>query len=395
MALEHDIVGSEIVDWLMSQNLDFTRDTTNPARLNIPLQLPDAQQTVSSYNLTPVDVPMEVADASSFQQVNTIDELISQYWSVRNDNPFEHDIPDAMDNIHPWADEFLQQLMADAASQFDDRDAQLISKFVSTLDIYAAIKTIESLLNDPQDIALLKLAKQNNWQAHLDHIVIRCGNQKHEDGERLFNFLMKYHHYYPPQHIEDAYLLSNQGWNAYPLYKVMVNGQMIRIFIDQSDSEHEQHTILHWNHSYGYTPHHIGLRFTTEKSNSRMSVPLPAIINQLQKQNIQVFNPTDLNSTNLLQKVLIKPHKQNHLPADIMQGLAKKDPVLNTALTQGKLIGLVTRLELPENLKQKWFRLYQIAYDSTNPIHSVPAFNLFSPVDSNNQPNLSETSSAY
>jgi len=395
MALEHDIVGSEIVDWLLSQHPDFTRDTSNPARLNVPLQLPDTQQTSASYNLTPVDVPMEVADASSFQQVKTIDELISQYWSVRNDNPFEHDIPGAMDNIHPWADEFLEQLMANAASQFDDQDAQLIAQLASTLDIYTAIKTIESLLNDPQDITLLKLAKQNNWQAHLDHIVIRCGNQKHEDGERLFNFLMKYHHYYPPQHIEDAYLLSNQGWNAYPLYKVMVNGQMIRIFIDQSDSEHKQHAIQHWNHSYGYTPHHIGLRFTTKKSNSRIAVPLPAIINELQKQSILVFNPAKLTTTDLLQNVLIKPHKLNHLPDDIMHGLAEKESELTAALTHGKLIGLVSRLELPENLKQKWFRLYQIAYDSTNPIHSVPAFNLFSPVDSSNQLNLSEISSAY
>jgi len=383
MALEHDLVGAEIVDWLTRQYTSLERDTINPARIHLS-PLPENEQACSSasYDLTPIDLPMEVADARThFQQITSLEDLISEYWAVRQNNSFEHDIPAAMDNIHPWADEFLETLMVSASNRFSDEDACLIAQFVSTLDIYAAVKTIESLLNDPQDMLLLQIAKEENWQVHLDHITIRCGNQQYEDAERIFNFLMKHHHYYPPQHIEEAYLVSDNGWNAYPLYKIMENGQFIRIFIDQADSEHQQQAIQHWNHAYGYTAHHIGLRLTTQSENGRKSLTLPEILNQLQKYKITTSDSL-LTHPNLMQQALIRPHKNNQLPKDILQGAARINTDLPSILEQGKFIALVSRIELPDTLKEKWFKLYQIGYDFTNPLHSAPAFNLFSPLDS-------------
>ncbi len=383
MALEHDLIGAEIVDWLSHQYTSLERDTSNPARIHIS-PLPENIQACSSesYDLTPVDLPMEVADARThFQQVKSLDELISKYWTIRQENHFEHDVPAAMDNIHPWADEFMETLMASASNRFTDKDAYVIAQFVSTLDIYAAVKTIESLLNDPQDIVLLHIANENHWQAHLDHLTIRCGNQQYEDAERVFNFLMKHHHYYPPQHIEEAYLVSDTGWNAYPLYKIMENGQFIRIFIDQADSEHKQQAIQHWNHAYGYTAHHIGLRLTTQNENGRKSLTLPEISNQLQKYKISIKDSI-LSNPNLMQQTLIRPRKSNRLPQDILQGAARVNSTLPSILEEGKFIALVSRLELPDTLKEKWFKLYQIGYDPSDPLHSAPAFNLFSPLDS-------------
>ncbi len=380
MTLEHDLLGSKITDWLMTQNTAFERDAINPAQLHFyPTHNRYAGLKVS-FNLSPVDLPLEVADAQQqFQQVQTINSLISQYWEVRRTHHFEHDIPAAMDNIHPWADDFLEALMASASAHFTDQDACLIAKFVSTLDSYAAIKTIESLLNNPQDVLLLRIAKENDWQVHLDHIAIRCGNQRNEDAERIFNFLMKHHHYYPPQHIEEAYLLSTEGWSAYPLYKVMNNGQLIRIIVSQADSEHAQQAIQHWNHVYGYTAHHIGLRLTKHNAEEgRQQVSLTEI-SQSQQSTIFKLN-TVIKSANLMHQVLLNTAKPNLLPNDILTAAQSFNPEILTILRQGKLIELISRLELPDTLKEKWFKLYQIRYEPSNPIHSVPAFNLFSPL---------------
>ncbi|VAW71208.1 hypothetical protein MNBD_GAMMA12-2135 [hydrothermal vent metagenome] len=379
MALEHDLLGSDIADWLMTQYTIFERDKINPSQLHFCPTGDKYAGLKVSFNLSPVDLPLEVADAQQqFQHVQTINTLISQYWAVRQANHFEHDIPVAMDNIHPWADDFLDTLMTAASTHYTDQDACLIAQLISTLDSYAAIKTIESLLNNPQDILLLRIAKENNWQVHLDHIAIRCGNQRDEDAERIFNFLMKHYHYYPPQHIEEAYLLSSEGWNAYPLYKIMNNGQVIRIIVSQADSEHHQQTIQHWNHAYGYTAHHIGLRLTQHSAEKgRQQVSLTEI-NHSQQNNI--FNlDAVIKSSNLMHQVFLNPVKVNSLPNDILAGAKKVDPEILTSLKQGKLIELVSRLELPETLKEKWFTLYQIRYEASNPIHSVPAFNLFTP----------------
>ena len=215
------------------KNNYFTHSDTNKACIDV--RQPD--QTPVSLDLTPVSSAAQQATAEGyFGAVQTVSELIQAYEDCRRDQMFEHKLSDAMRHVSDYASEFLTAIISAAAKSIDDNQAQLVADWVKHLDVYTAVKSVESLLNSKADLTLLELARSNAWEIHFDHLAIRCGTQSNHDAERIVNMLKTHHAYVSSQVDDEAYYQFPDGWNAYPLYKMLNNGQFLRLFIDQSDA---------------------------------------------------------------------------------------------------------------------------------------------------------------
>ncbi len=55
-------------------------------------------------------------------------------------------------------------------------------------------------------------------------------------------------------------------------------------------------------------------------------------------------------------------------------------PPWAASIENGKLLELVSRREMTELLKPAYFALYDIEFDSENPLHSAPVYPYFLPV---------------
>lgn len=151
----------------------------------------------------------------------------------------------AMLRVHHYAEQFRQQIITHARLTLNDDEACLIAQWVAQLDTYSAIKAIESLLNSPADRALLLIARQRQWTVYMDHLAIRCGSQQYGDALRIRGYLCQHFAYVSPQAAGQEFYQFDDGWDAYPVYKMLDNGLMLRLFIDESSTGFPAQIIQH------------------------------------------------------------------------------------------------------------------------------------------------------
>ncbi len=314
-----------------------------------------------------------------FANVRGIADLITAYHAARRSKRFEDDLPEASASVHPYARTFMHDLFAQAERSCSDAHARVIAQWVSDLDVYVAVKAVESLLNSKADMGLMDVAAKRKWTVHFDHLAIRCGHAGRQDAERVVKLLRDEHGYVGSQVRGEEFYPFSDGWNAYPLYKILANGQTLRLFIDQSDADAPTQIIQHWNRVYGFTAHHMGLRATMMDNGQRRAVTLQEMMDALAADGIQSLTPTGQYTQGLLLQVFTKPERDAKVPSDIKQEMRAIHAELERTIENAKLLELVSRREVPEPFARRYFELYDITYDAANPLHSVPGYHYFLP----------------
>jgi len=351
-------------------------DVDHPAN---GLSLPKPNGEVAQLQLMPFQSKVYAADAKPyFESVNTLSELIAAYQEARAAMPFEESLFSSQ-HLSAHAKHYVERLLMLAESRHSDRSARLLAQWVAQLDVYTAVKAVESLLNSHADMVLLHVASEQQWQVHFDHLAIRCGNQGQQAAEKVAALLCQQHGYHAPQIESEAYYVFADGWNAYPLYKMLENGQVLRLFIDQSDANAPAQIIQHWNYIYGFTAHHLGLRVSKRVDGQRLAVSLDEIIPLVKQKAVEVLTPTGMYTHGLLEQVFCKPEHENELPTELLEAVAKVSPNLKHVVKNAKLLEIVSRRELPESLKADFFALYDLRYNADNPLHSAPVYQYFLP----------------
>lgn len=323
--------------------------------------------------------PSSHTAAKFFTNISTIHELLGAYRAARRSMRFENDLPDAMTNVSDYANTFLTQILRDATATCSDQHAKLIAMWVKNLDVYCAVKAVESLLNSRADIALLEVARERNWTVHFDHLAIRCGTKAHLDAERITQLLLNEHGYVASQIPEEGYYQFPDGWNAYPVYKLLSNGQVLRLFIDQSDADHPTQIIQHWNRVYGYTAHHLAMRATRLDHGQRIAVTLDEIMEALKQRGVGIMTPTGEYTAGLLLQVFTQPERDGQIPIDLKNKLEAIYPQLGKIIANAKLLELVSRREMEPAAAKRLYALYGMHYDANNPLHSAPVYTYFLP----------------
>lgn len=366
-----------VVELLATQDTNYLRHPTDPAKIEI---YSSAHEKVT-LDLTPFQAPLSEANAYAyFDGVSTMEELLAAYRAARRAGHFEEDTAQAMRGVADYAAQYLNALLQQAVQNFTAAQAALVADWVKNLDLYTAVKATESLLNSRADMALLEVAATYGWQIHFDHLAIRCGSSTHQDAERVVALLIQQHGYTPSQVTgEDCYQFPD-GWNAYPLYKILRNGQALRLFIDQSAADAPAQIIQHWNRVYGYTAHHLAMRATRlSPDGERLAVPLAELAAVLHERGIEILAPAGEYTRGLLLQAFTKPERNLTIPPALKAEMAAVSSTLEKQIENGKLLELVSRRELPRALAQRLFSLYGLAFDACHPLHSAPVFHYFLP----------------
>ncbi|MGH8532681.1 MAG: hypothetical protein ACREV1_08140, partial [Gammaproteobacteria bacterium] len=191
--------------------------------------------------------------------------------------------------------------------------------------------------------------------------------------------LQRAHGYVPSQVEEEVFYQFADGWSAYLLYKMLDNGQVLRLFIDQSDAGHPAQIIQHWNHVYGYTAHHLAMRATRLQAGGRVAVTLDEMIEALANRGIGIMEATGYYTERLLLQVFTRPERAARVPEAIKKHLAAYGAGLETKIENAKLLELVSRKEMPLDLAQRFYGLYGLDYEINNPLHSAPVYPYFLP----------------
>lgn len=361
---------------LRNDQFAFRAAPEDPAKILVPY--PDGNW--AELNLTPFCCELQPADAAPyFENVVTAVELLEAYREARQSKSFENDLPNARDHVADYATDFLIRIFEHARRVLDDKEAQRIATLVSKLDVYTAVKAVESLLNSHADLALLRVAETQGWTLHFDHLAIRCGRADRRDAEKVVENLRVNHGYVPSQIESENYFAFDDGWDAYVLFKTLENGQQIRLFIDQSLPGYPAQIIQHWNHVYGYTPHHLALRATCLTEARREAVPLEELSIAVAADGVGVLTPTGHYTGGLLEQVFTRPETNTEVPSEIRCRLRNIDPSLEAVIENGKLLELLSRREMKESLKAEYFSLYGVEFDPMNPVHSAPLYPYFLP----------------
>ncbi len=372
----HARLATEVASALLAGTPAFRIDTGDPRRI----QMHNALGEPVSVALEPVRAEIKPPTARCyFAGVETRAELFGAYREASRALPFEMDLPEARRRVHPYAIEFLHGLFEDAGIALGDRDAARIARWVQDFDLYVAVKCIESLLNSRADLALLQIAEARGWSVHFDHLAIRCGSEETGDAARVADLLVHEHGYVASQVPGEDFYRFADGWSAYLLYKVLDNGQLLRLFIDQSDTGHPTQIIQHWNHVYGYTAHHLAIRATRITHGVRAAVPLAELCDALAERGIGVLEATGHYTEGLLLQVFTRPERTPRIPAAITERLATLGAGLESKVQNGKLLELVSRREMPPHLAARFFALYGLGYAPDDPLHSAPVYAYFLP----------------
>ena len=329
-------------------------------------------------DLTPFHAhPLKVTANPYFNNIRDIHDLISAYHAARDSMLFE----DTLENlhVHTYADQYLARLFEQAQNNLSSKEAQLIGNWVKNFDIYVSVKCIESLLCNKADMTILEIAETLNWNIHFDHLAIRCGSAKQQHAEAVVELLTKQHGYIAPQIKDEVFYQFADGWNAYLLYKVLENGQILRLFIDQSDSDTPQQIIQHWNYVYGFTAHHIAIRATKLDNQQREAVSLHEMINTFRSKNIKLMTPTGNYTHGLLQQVFTRPEVDKNLPEELAKQLSNLADNLDETIKNAKLLELVSRTEMNIDFAKRFYELYDLEFDSSNPLHTAAIYNYFLP----------------
>lgn len=331
-------------------------------------------------NLVPFRAtPLEPTAATFFAGVRSLEQLFSAYREAVQVLPLEISLPAARQGVDPFARRFLDGLFEQARGSLRDRDAIRIAEWVKHFDIYVAVKVIESLLNSKADLALLELAEEHAWFAHFDHLAIRCGSSETRAAESVAELLCNQHGYVKSQLEDEVYYQFADGWSAYLLYKMLDNGQVLRLFIDQSDVGHPSQIIRHWNHVYGYTAHHLAIRVTRSEGGVRVAVTLDELIQALSQRGIGIMEPTGYYTDGLLLQVFTQPERTTRIPEEITRRLLAYGSGIEKKIVNGKLLELVARQEMGPDLAGSYYRLYGLDYQPDNPLHSAPIYGYFLP----------------
>ena len=364
----------------LARSLLVNKTLEKQAKSETRLQVKRPGGELASLELTPfISRPQPVTAFNYFSHVKSYDELLMAYEKARQALPFENDMDNACDYVNPYAEKFLNKLFVDARAFISEQHAVVIADWVKDMDIYVAVKAIESLLNSHADMALLMLSAKRGWHIHFDHMAIRCGSSSRQDAQRVVSLLCSEHDYVSSQAEGENYYQFPEGWNAYPLYKILQNGQVLRIFIDQSDADHPEQIIQHWNHVYGYTAHHLAMRATQMLDGERVAVSLDDVMQGLRDEGLEIMQATGMYTQGLLEQVFTRPERNEAIPQAILDPMIKIDANLPVKIGNGKLLELVSRREVSAGLAQAFFALYGLEYDPSNPLHSVPAYQYFLP----------------
>ncbi|MEN8260644.1 MAG: hypothetical protein ABFS02_08680, partial [Pseudomonadota bacterium] len=125
----------------------------------------------ASLDLTPFEAePMPATAQNFFQDVDSTAGLLDAYRAAKDSMPFEDNLKGALSHVDDYAGRYLCDLLERARETVADRDARLVAIWVSRLDIYAAVKAVESLLKSKADLMLLKVAESHGWTIHFDHL---------------------------------------------------------------------------------------------------------------------------------------------------------------------------------------------------------------------------------
>lgn len=335
---------------------------------------------VFALDMTPfVAIPTMVSAMQWFDGVNSVSKLLSAYQGAKQSLPFEMDFPEARKNVSDYAEDFLNVILAHANAALTDQQAVVIADWVKHLDVYCAVKSVESFLYSHADLKLLEIAPSYGWDIVFDHMAIRCGSQEYKDAERVSDLLKQEHGYVSTQFEAEAYYQFPDGWNAYPVYKMLENGQVLRVFVDQSDAEDESQIIQHWNRVYGYTAHHLGIRATKLTDGVRVAVPLDEVMAALKISGVEILTPTGHYTEGLLLQVFTRPEKNKNIPQALKAEIIVHGEQLEKSIENAKLLELVSRKEMSPSQAKKYFALYGLKYDVTKPHHSAPLYQYFLP----------------
>ena len=375
MNLPHDGLAKRLARHLLATG-PFLPVESNDQKV----QLRKSNGELAVLDLTPFAAqPAKVDAVLYFTGVTTMADLEQAHHQAKQDYTFEEQLTGAMTQVSDYAQRFIDDLFAKARRSITDAQAALIAEFVKNLDVYTAVKCVESLLYSKADLKLLEIATGLGWYVHYDHMAIRCGSQVRRDAERVAQLLMDEHGYVASQVSGEDFYQFPDGWNAYPLYKVLDNGQILRLFIDQSDGSSDKQIIQHWNRVYGYTPHHLGISAIGVKNGDKCAVPLPDIVEALAQHSVHAMQPTGMYTQGLLQQVFTKPEKNPAIPPDLKAQIAAVDAPLAASIENAKLLEIVSRKEMPSAMASELFALYGLTFDINNPLHSAPMYQYFLP----------------
>lgn len=370
----YTIFAKDLVTTLLELAPPLAPDPGHPCRVRATR----ADGSFVSLDLTPFQgQPQAVSAAPYFQNVLTMKDLLDAYRQASQAAPLEQDLHGMA--ISPPARSFLEDLLTQAQATLTNTEAQRIARFVQDFDIYVAVKAVESLLNSRADLALLGIAQEQGWIVHFDHVAIRCGSAATQDAERISQLLQTMHNYQPSQVAAEAAYHFPEGWNAYPLYKILTNGQVLRIFLDQSDADAPAQIIQHWHRVYGFTAHHLALRVSRQDPDGRQAINLETLIQALQKAGIECMEATGHYTAGLLLQVFAQPERHIKVAPEIKKELAAIHPSLERSIENGKLLELVSRREMPAPLAKEYFALYGLTYKKDDPLHSAPYYPYFLP----------------
>ena len=375
MSVAHDLLAKQLAEYLKStENLSLVENREQKIQITKP------NNDIAVLDLTPFAAQAMEPDAGIyFTAVNNVVELEQAYNETIKHHTFETQLPDAMREVSDYAQRFITELFVNARQSINDTQAQCIAGFVKHLDAYAAVKCVESLLYSKADLKLLEIATEQGWHVHFDHMAIRCGTQTRSDAERVAQLLTTEHGYVASQVAGEDFYQFPDGWNAYPLYKILSNGYMLRLFIDQSDGSNHKQIIQHWNRVYGYTAHHLGISAISEIDGEKRSIPLSEIIEALASHGVQAMEPTGMYTRGLLQQVFTKPEKNRGIPQELKTQIAKVDEGLAATIENAKLLEIVSRKEMPTAMAKDLFALYGLQFEADNPLHSAPIYQYFLP----------------
>jgi hypothetical protein len=375
MSISHDLFAKQLAEFLIS-----TEHLSLAAGSKQKVEIVKPNNDVAVLDLTPFTAQPVAPDAwNYFGAVSNMIELEQAYNEIKKRYTFEAQLPGAMAEVSHYANEFISELFAKARRSISDTQARCIADFVINLDAYTAVKCTESLLYSRADLKLLEIAAELGWHVRYDHMAIRCGTQTRHDAERVVRLLETEHGYVASQVSGEEFYQFPDGWNAYPLYKILNNGYILRLFIDQSDGSSDQQIIQHWNRVYGYTAHHLGISVIMQKEGEKRALPLSEIVEVLASHGVQAMEPTGMYTRGLLQQVFTKPEKNLSIPEDLKAQVARVEEGLAATIENAKLLEIVSRKEMPAAMAKQFFALYDLQFDVNNPLHSAPIYQYFLP----------------
>jgi len=368
--------GKKLADWTLKSEPALSDDS----QLAYQLHATNKNGEVFNLDLRPFAAkPVGVSGMTFFGNIRCVSGLLSAYQSARQSLPFEMDSESGRAHVSDYANDFLAAILARGNAALNNDQAQLIGNWVKNLDVYAAVKAVESFLYGDADLKLLEVGHDFGWDITFDHMAIRCGSREHGDAERVANLLKESHGYVSAQMPNEASYQFNDGWSAYALYKMLSNGQVLRIFVDQSDEDQPHQIIQHWNHVYGYTAHHLGFRATVLLDGVRHAVPLPELMGAMGQAGVTCLSPTGHYTEGLLEQVFTQPELDRDIPPSLISELALYGEGIAQVIGNAKLLELVSRKEMPPGLAAKYFAMYGVQYEADNGLHSAPVYQYFLP----------------